>query len=142
MHIIRFWLDFLAGNSDWLVKSNVERQDPVLRISYIVETEDPDAGIIFELKCARERSGLDKACEKAMEQIRDRGYEQYLENDGRHNLLLYGIAFYKKDVRLCWKNIVWGRNRRCFRKGESSRKEGRSETDSMRETLCVSGGIL
>lgn len=30
-----------------------------------------------------------------MEQIRDRGYEQYLENDGRHNLLLYGIAFYK-----------------------------------------------
>ena len=88
----------LAGNSDWLVKSNVEAGTGFADI--IVETEDPDAGIIFELKCARERSGLDKACEKAIEQIRDRGYEQYLENDGRHNLLLYGIAFYKKRCRV------------------------------------------
>lgn len=88
----------LAGNSDWLVKSNVEAGSGFADI--IVETEDPDAGIIFELKCARERSGLDKACEKAMEQIRDRGYEQYLENDGRHNLLLYGIAFYKKRCKV------------------------------------------
>lgn len=88
----------LAGNSDWLVKSNVEAGSGFADI--IVETEDPDAGIIFELKCARERSGLDKACEKAMEQIRDRGYEQYLENDGRHTLLLYGIAFYKKRCKV------------------------------------------
>ena len=47
-----------------------------------------------------ERSGLDKACEKAMEQIRDRGHEQYLENDGRHNMQLYGIAFYKKRCKV------------------------------------------
>ena len=96
----------LAGNSDWLVKSNVEAGSGFADI--IVETEDPDAGIIFELKCARERSGLDKACEKAMEQIRDRGYEQYLENDGRHNLLLYGIAFYKKRCKVVLKKHCLG----------------------------------
>ena len=101
-----FLVGLLAGNSDWLVKSNVEAGSGFADI--IVETEDPDAGIIFELKCARERPGLDKACENAMQQIRDRGYEQYLENDGRHNLLLYGIAFYKKRCRVVAEKYCLG----------------------------------
>ena len=32
------------------------------------ETENPDSGIIFELKYSREAAGLDKACEKAIAQ--------------------------------------------------------------------------
>lgn len=52
----------LAGNSDWLVKSNVEAGDGFADI--IVETEDIDAGIIVELKHSKTFSGMDKACEK------------------------------------------------------------------------------
>lgn len=86
----------LAGNSNWLVKSNIEAGDGFADI--IIETEDPDAGIVIELKYSKEFSGLDTACEKAIAQIHDRKYENYLKNDGRYNILLYGMAFYKKDV--------------------------------------------
>lgn len=67
----------LAGNSDWLVKSNVEAGEGFADI--IVETENPDAGIIIELKYTKQASGLDKACERAITQIKDRRYEEYLE---------------------------------------------------------------
>ena len=54
----------LTGNSNWLVKSNVEAGDGFADI--IVETEDPDAGIIIELKYAQTSSEMEKACEKAV----------------------------------------------------------------------------
>ena len=57
----------LTGNSNWLVKSNVEAGDGFADI--IVETEDPDAGIIIELKYAQTSSEMEKACEKAVAQI-------------------------------------------------------------------------
>lgn len=88
----------LVGNSDWLVRSNVEAGEGFADI--IVETEDPDAGIIIELKYAKEVSGLDKACEKALAQIKDRRYEEYLKNDERHDILCYGMAFCKKRCRI------------------------------------------
>ena len=73
-----------------MVRSNVEAGEGFSDI--IVEPEDPDAGIIFELKYAREVSGLEKACEKAIAQIRDRRYAEYLMNDGRNQILYYGIV--------------------------------------------------
>ncbi len=88
----------LAGNSDWLVKSNVEAGDGFADI--IVETEDPDAGIVIELKYSREVTGLDKACENAIVQIKDRRYEEYLRNDERHDILFYGMAFCRKRCRV------------------------------------------
>ena len=98
-----FLIGLLAGNSDWLVKSNVEAGEGFADI--IVETEDPDAGMILELKYSKEASGLEKACEKAIMQIKDRRYGEYLRNDGRHNLLFYGIAFYKKRCRIVVEKI-------------------------------------
>lgn len=65
----------LTGNSNWLVKSNVEAGDGFADI--IVETEDPDAGIIIELKYAQTSSEMEKACEKAVAQIKDRRYADY-----------------------------------------------------------------
>lgn len=93
-----FLLGLLTGNTDWVVRSNVEAGEGFADI--IVEPEDPDTGIIFELKCSKEAAGLDKACERAMEQIKDRRYSEYLKNDGRHNMTLYGIAFYKKRCKV------------------------------------------
>lgn len=91
-------IGLLAGNSDWLVKSNVEAGDGFADI--VIETEDPTDGIIIELKYSREAAGMDKACERAVAQIRERRYAEYLKNDGRDNILLYGIAFYKKRCKV------------------------------------------
>ncbi len=88
----------LSGNTDWLVRSNVEAGEGFADI--IIEPENPDAGIIFELKYSKEVSGLDKACERAIQQIKDRRYSEYLKNDGRHDMLFYGMAFYKKRCKV------------------------------------------
>ena len=94
----------LTGNTDWVVRSNVEAGEGFADI--IVEPEDPDAGIILELKYSKEATGLEKACKKAIQQIKDRRYSEYLKNDGRHNIILYGIAFYKKRCKAIVEKIV------------------------------------
>ena len=37
----------------------------------IVEPEDPDAGIILELKYSEEAAGLEKACQKAIHKMKE-----------------------------------------------------------------------
>ena len=91
-------IGLLTGNSDWIVRSNVEAGEGFADI--IIEPENPDSGIIIELKYSREASGLEKACEKAVSQIKDRRYYEYLRNDGRPDITLYGIAFYKKRCKV------------------------------------------
>lgn len=84
----------LTGNADWLVKSNVEAGEGFADI--IVETDDPDAGIVVELKYTRNFDELKSTSKKALAQIRDRRYQEYLLNDDRKDIRLYGIAFCKK----------------------------------------------
>lgn len=84
----------LTGNADWLVKSNVEAGEGFADI--IVETDDPDAGIVVELKYTKNFDELKAASQRALDQIRDRRYQEYLLNDERKNIRLYGIAFCKK----------------------------------------------
>ena len=98
-----FLVGLLVGNADWLVRSNVEAGEGFADI--VVETEDPDAGIIFELKCSKDAAGLKNACQRAMEQIKDRRYTEYLKNDGRDDILIYGIAFYKKRCKVVVEKI-------------------------------------
>lgn len=93
-----FLVGLLVRNANWLVKSNVEAGEGFADI--IVETEDPDAGIVMELKYVKVASELEKACEKALAQIKDRRYEEYLKNDGRNNILFYGLAFCKKRCKV------------------------------------------
>lgn len=59
-----------------------------------------DTGIIIELKYARTFDELDQACERALQQIRDRRYDEDLRSDGRREILAYGIAFCKKRCRV------------------------------------------
>ena len=84
----------LTGNADWLVKSNIEAGEGFA--DFIVETDDPDAGIVVELKYTKSFDELKAACQNALDQIRDRRYQEYLLNDDRKNIRLYGIAFCKK----------------------------------------------
>lgn len=43
---------------------------------------------------------MEQACEKALAQIKDRRYQEYLQNDGRNEILVYGIAFCKKRCKV------------------------------------------
>ena len=87
----------LTGNADWLVKSNVEAGEGFADI--IVETEDPNAGIVVELKYTKNYDEMEQACRAALDQINDRRYQEYLLNDGRKDITLYGIAFCKKRCK-------------------------------------------
>ena len=43
---------------------------------------------------------MDQACRKALSQMKDRRYQEYLRNDDRSDILLYGIAFCKKRCKV------------------------------------------
>ena len=87
----------LTGNADWLVKSNIEAGEGFADI--IVETEDPNAGIVVELKYTKDYDEMEQACRAALDQINDRRYQEYLLNDGRKDITLYGIVFCKKRCK-------------------------------------------
>lgn len=88
----------LAGNADWLVKSNIEAGEGFADI--IVETDDVDAGLVLELKYVKQPAELEQACAKAITQIKERRYYEYLKNEGRNKILLYGLAFCKKRCKV------------------------------------------
>ena len=91
-------IGILKNCSSWAVKSNKESGDGFADI--LVKPKNPDAGIIMELKYARSFGDLDKACERALEQIKDRRYDQEFHEEGRNDILAYGIAFYKKRCKV------------------------------------------
>lgn len=88
----------LIGNGEWGVASNRESGDGFADL--MVETDDINQGLIIEVKSADKITELDRACERAMAQIRDRRYEEYLQNEGRDDIWAYGMAFYKKRCRV------------------------------------------
>ncbi len=97
-------LGLLRGsNPDWLIKSNRESGDGYSDI--LIEPENPDAGIIIEVKHAASIGGLDKACENAMAQIKNRRYDEALRENGRCDILAYGIAFHKKRCRVVCERL-------------------------------------
>lgn len=97
-------LGLLRGSKpDWLIKSNRESGDGYSDI--LIEPENPDAGIIIEVKYAASISGLDKACENAMAQIKNRRYDETLRENGRCDILAYGIAFHKKRCRVVCERL-------------------------------------
>ncbi len=92
-------LGLLRGsNPDWLIKSNRESGDGFSDI--LIMPEDPDAGIVIEVKYANEMKELDAACENAMAQIKNKRYDEALRYEGRCDILAYGIAFCRKRCRV------------------------------------------
>lgn len=90
-------IGLLRSEPEWLIKSNKESGDGFCDI--FIEPENPDAGIVIEVKYSASLDGMEKMCETALRQIKDRRYDEELRNDGREDILAYGIAFCKKR---CW----------------------------------------
>lgn len=57
-------------------------------------------GIIIEVKCPKD-GNLKTACAEALGQIEMKRYETGLISEGLTTVLKYGIAFYKKECRVC-----------------------------------------
>lgn len=91
-------LGILKNYPGWVVKSNRESGDGFADI--LLKPKNPDAGIIVELKDVRSLHDLDQACERALEQIKDRRYDTELREDGRNDILAYGIAFCRKRCKV------------------------------------------
>ena len=97
-------LGLLRGsNPDWLITSNRESGDGFSDI--LIKPEDPDAGIVIEVKYAKEIKELDKACETAMTQIKDKRYDEALRDEGRCDILAYGIAFCRKRCKVVGQKL-------------------------------------
>lgn len=103
----RFYHAFLAGiltsNAEWGVLSNREAGNGFADI--IVSLDDPDAGVVVEIKKADRLTELDGACQRALAQIHDRSYGDYLLNEGREDVLAYGIAFWKKRCKVVCERL-------------------------------------
>lgn len=101
-----FLAGLLIGNAEWLVRSNREAGDGFADIAdIIVETDDPDAGLVIELKSVSGITELDSACARALQQIHERHYDEYLRDEGREDIWVYGIAFYKKRCRVMAERV-------------------------------------
>mgnify|MGYP002673635003 FL=1 len=96
-------LGLLRNRRNWIVRSNVESGEGFVDI--LIKSEDPDEGILIELKYSKTFDGLEKACERAMEQIKDRRYDEALREEGRIHILAYGIAFCKKRCKVVVQKI-------------------------------------
>lgn len=96
-------LGLLRSEINWLILSNAESGDGFSDI--LIEPEDPDAGIVIEVKYASSVAGLEKACEEALKQIREKRYDERLRNDGRADVLTYGIAFCRKRCKVVCERV-------------------------------------
>ena len=91
-------LGLLRSIADWKILSNAEAGEGFSDI-IIEPRRNLNMGIVIEIKYAPTFRALDEACAKAMEQIKARGYDERLREDGREDILAYGIAFNKKRCK-------------------------------------------
>ena len=97
-------LGLLRGsNPDWLIRSNRESGDGFSDI--LIKPENPDLGIVIEVKYAKEFKKLDAACDAAMAQIKEKRYDETLRDEGRCDILAYGIAFCRKRCRVAGERL-------------------------------------
>ena len=91
-----FLSGLLVGNQNWSVYSN--KESGIGFADIIVENDNSNKGFVIEIKSADKLS--EDACKKAIEQIYDKRYYEYLLNEDKDDILLYGIVFYKKSCRV------------------------------------------
>ncbi len=91
-------LGLLRSIADWKILSNAEAGEGFSDI-IIEPRRNLNMGIVIEIKYAPTFRALDEACAKALEQIKARRYGERLREDGREDILAYGIAFNKKRCK-------------------------------------------
>ena len=96
-------LGLLRSDPTWSILSNAESGDGFSDI--LIEPEDPDTGIVIEVKYSPTLAGMESACATALEQIKSKRYDERLRNEGRENVTAFGIAFCKKRCRVVFEKL-------------------------------------
>lgn len=96
-------LGLLRSDPTWSILSNAESGDGFSDI--LIEPEDPDTGIVVEVKYSPTLAGMESACVTALEQIKSKRYDERLRNEGRENVTAFGIAFCKKRCRVVFEKL-------------------------------------
>ena len=90
-------LGILGFREGWDVSSNKESGQGYSDIC--IEEEASGTGMLLEIKYA-EDGDLEKAAQKALDQIDEKEYEEIFEDNGITSIRKYGIACYKKRCRI------------------------------------------
>lgn len=90
-------LGILGVKEEWYVSSNQESGEGYSDI--LVETENSETVILIEVKYAND-GNLDPACERALQQIEEKKYDEELRENGVDKILKYGIACYMKRCKV------------------------------------------
>lgn len=90
-------LGILGFREGWDVSSNKESGQGYSDIC--IEEAASGTGMLLEIKYA-EDGNLEKAAQKALDQIDEKEYEEIFEDDGITSVKKYGIACYKKRCRI------------------------------------------
>lgn len=90
-------LGILGVKEEWYVSSNQESGEGYSDI--LVETENSETVILIEVKYASD-GNLDQACERALQQIEEKKYDEELRENGVNKILKYGIACYMKRCKV------------------------------------------
>ena len=56
--------------------------------------------MVLELKVSETHRGMEEACDRALDQIREKGYDSWLPEEGYTEVWNYGISFYRKQCRI------------------------------------------
>ena len=89
-------LGILGYQQNWEILSNRESGDGFSDIQIETKGMEESVGIVIELKYSSEEKKMEQDCREALQQIKDRDYDQALRNRGYKKILNYGIAFYHK----------------------------------------------
>ena len=90
-------LGILGVKEEWYVSSNQECGEGYSDI--LVETENSETLILIEVKYAND-GNLDQACERALQQIEEKKYDEEFRENGVDKILKYGIACYMKRCKV------------------------------------------
>ncbi|MGN0484782.1 MAG: AAA family ATPase [Lachnospiraceae bacterium] len=87
-------LGILSYKGDWLVQSNREAGDGFSDI--LIWIDDSDIGIVIEVKYAQD-GDMAAECQKAVQQMKTKRYEEAFEDSDVHTILKYAIACNRKS---------------------------------------------
>lgn len=99
-----FLLGIMANMEGYICRSN--RESGHGRYDILVYSHNvSNAPIILELKVSDTFKGMEARSQGALEQIKEKQYYAGLEEEGYTEVLCYGVAFFKKQVRVCAERI-------------------------------------
>ena len=93
-----FYHAFLAGlfaNAGYIVESNYE--SGLGRPDLVIKAKKKRRGVIMEMKIADSAESMQKAEERALDQIEEMCYADSIYSQGYQKVIKYGAAFYRKS---------------------------------------------